>query len=76
MLSSGTMKKVFAHTIHPFIHPAWCAWWVLDPGFILVMGGVAANLLSVELNAKSREKSLNLGDSNNPLLGALTEFSL
>ncbi len=74
MLSSGTMKKVFAHTIHPFIHPVWCAWWVLDPGFILVMGGVAAILLSVEFNAKFREKSLNLGDSNNPLLGALIEF--
>jgi hypothetical protein len=53
------MKKVFALTFHPFIHPAWCAWWVLDTGFILVKGGVAAILLSVELNAKCREKSLH-----------------
>jgi hypothetical protein len=69
------MKKVFAYTIHPFIHPAWCAWWVLlDPGFILVKGGVAAILLSVEFNAKFREKSLNFGDSNTPFLGALIEF--
>jgi hypothetical protein len=68
------MRKVFAHTFHPFIHPAWCAWWVLDPGFILVKGGVAAILLSVELNAKCREKSRNLGDSNKPFLGALIEF--
>jgi hypothetical protein len=42
-------------------------WWVLDPGFILVMGDVAAILLSVEFNAKFREKLLNLGESNNPL---------
>jgi hypothetical protein len=33
------------------------------------MGGVAAFYSQLEFNAKFREKLLNLGDSNNPLLG-------
>jgi predicted membrane metal-binding protein len=45
-------------------------WWVLDPGFILVMGGVAAIFLSVELNAKFREKSLNLWGLKQSIIGS------